>query len=345
MLDQIQENALIDSLTKALPRSPLQLNRIHGSDSEIIRIPGPNGGILAATVDTIAEEIRIGLYDDPWLIGWMTVMVNLSDLAAVGATPLGILISEILPADLPHESLEKIQRGILDACTACGTFVLGGDTNIGSPLTTTGCALGILPQGTSLSRTQCSPGDLLYASGHLGDGNAFAASRLISGKTIPFDYRPAARLPEGKLIARYGSSCMDSSDGVLATLDQLMRLNRCGFWLGKLWQAALSERSGKMADSVGFPRWLFLAGEHGEFELVFTIPRSHDKEFLEEAGSAGWTPVRLGEVVSEQEIRMVLEEKELAIDTAEIRNLGTSSSGNVQNYVNSLLSIDARLRQ
>lgn len=301
--------------------------------------------MLAATIDTIAEEIRTGLYSDPWLIGWMTVMVNMSDLAAVGATPLGILVSEILPSDLSGESRERLQQGILDACSACGTFVLGGDTNIGSPLSTGGCALGLLPEGAALSRTQCAEGDLLYASGQVGDGNAFAASRLIAKPPLPYTYRPVARLREGSLVRRFASCCMDSSDGVLATLDQLMRLNGCGFSVGNGWESTLSVHSARASQELGIPPWLFLAGEHGEFELIFTIPPSRDKDFLQEAAGIGWAPVCLGEVVPALEISMVLYGRDLAINTTEIRNLGSSGVGSVEKYMKSLLEFDFQLRQ
>jgi thiamine-monophosphate kinase len=345
MLDRIRENELINSLAKIFPRSPYQVNALHGSDSEIIRIPGASGQTLAATIDTIAEEIRTGLYTDPWLIGWMTVMVNMSDLAAVGASPIGILVSEIIPPDFSAESRERLQKGILDACTACGTFVLGGDTNAGSPLSTGGCGLGLLPEGSLLSRTECAKGDRLYTSGYLGDGNAFAASRLIAKTPLPYTYQPVARLREGSVVRHFASCCMDSSDGVLATLDQLMRLNGCGFSLGNVWEKALSPQSVRTSLELGIPPWLLLAGEHGEFELIFTIPPSREKAFLDEAANIGWAPLRLGDVIPTPEIRMFLYDYEFAIDTEEIRNLGSSSLGPIEKYLKSLLEIDFRLRQ
>ena len=93
MLNQILENSSIKNLVKIFSRSPLQQNRLHESDAELINLPGTNI-TLAITMDSIVEEIEAGLYTDPYLIGWMTVMVNASDLAAVGAKPLGILINE-----------------------------------------------------------------------------------------------------------------------------------------------------------------------------------------------------------------------------------------------------------
>ena len=139
MLDKINENNTINNLAKYFCRSPFQKNALHESDAEIIEI---GGVILAITTDSIAEEIQTGLYDDPYLVGWMSVMVNMSDLAAVGAEPVGILISEILPGNIPSSFIDKIQEGINDAVKQCGTFVLGGDTNTGENLIITGTAIG-----------------------------------------------------------------------------------------------------------------------------------------------------------------------------------------------------------
>ena len=156
-LNEILENKVINNLISGFERSPNQLNQPHESDAEIIQL----GRIkLAVTTDSICEEILTGLYDDPYLIGWMTVTVNMSDLAAVGATPLGILISEIIPKNFNDEKIKELQRGISDACKAYNTFVLGGDTNEGKNLILTGTAIGIIKNGNTLSRVGCKSGDI-----------------------------------------------------------------------------------------------------------------------------------------------------------------------------------------
>jgi thiamine-monophosphate kinase len=114
-LKDILENKIINNLTKSFPRSPLQMNNIHETDAEIIQLENSPYD-LAITIDTISEEIKTGLYSDPYLIGWMSVMVNMSDLAAVGAFPIGIVISQIIPKDISNDFLEKLQTGINDAC-------------------------------------------------------------------------------------------------------------------------------------------------------------------------------------------------------------------------------------
>ena len=122
-LNSILENKLVNKLIESFERSPMQLNKPHESDAEIIELN--DNTKLAITTDSISEEISTGLYDDPYFIGWMIVTVNMSDLAAVGASPLGILISEIIPKNFSDEKVTELQRGISDACKAYNTFVLG----------------------------------------------------------------------------------------------------------------------------------------------------------------------------------------------------------------------------
>ncbi|MEK6569853.1 MAG: thiamine-phosphate kinase, partial [Bacteroidota bacterium] len=225
MLNNILENALIENLVKIFPRSPLQQNSLQESDAELLHFPGTDSTI-ALTTDTIVEEIEAGLYTDPHLIGWMTVMVNASDLAAVGAQPIGILLNETLPPDVGEEFIAELQNGIHDACSICGMYVLGGDTNFSSHLQMSGCAVGLIPDSAAMTRRGCEPGDYLFSSGPLGLGNAYALVHLMNNselKQIPMPYYPRARLCEGQLLRSIASCCMDTSDGTLATLDQLMR--------------------------------------------------------------------------------------------------------------------------
>ncbi|MCK7517212.1 MAG: AIR synthase related protein [Ignavibacteriales bacterium] len=177
-IKDIIENKIINDLTKSFIRSPKQLNKVHETDAEIIELENSPYD-LAITIDTISEEIKTGLYSDPYQIGWMSVMVNMSDLAAVGASPLGIVISQILPKDISDDFLSKLQNGINDACIKCGTFVLGGDTNFGDELIISGCAIGTVEKGKYLKRVGCKAGDKIYVTGKVGTGNAFAAQKLL----------------------------------------------------------------------------------------------------------------------------------------------------------------------
>lgn len=343
-LNEILENKVINSLISGFERSPDQLNQPHESDAEIIKLNETDSIKLAVTTDSISEEISTGLYDDPYLIGWMIVTVNMSDLAAVGATPIGILISEIIPKTFSEEKTKELQRGISDACKAYYTFILGGDTNEGKNLVLTGTAIGITKDKKPLTRVGCKPGDIIYSSGKLGSGNAYAISKLIS-KTKSFsEYKPLAQIKNCNLISKYASCCMDTSDGLISTLDQLMRLNNVGFELREDWEKVIDENALKYSRNLNIPSWLLFAGQHGEFELIFTIPQELNEAFLSEALKIGFTPIELGKVIPDKKVKILLYGKMIPINTAFIRNLPAETKGDINHYLKSLLEYDSQLK-
>jgi thiamine-monophosphate kinase len=319
----------------------MQVNKIHESDSEIIKL---NYDLhLAITTDSISEEIETGLYDDPWLIGWMIVTVNLSDLAAVGAKPIGLVISQIIPDNTDDEFINKLSKGISDACKHYGTYILGGDLNSGTQLILTGTATGIIEKGNIMTRFGVKEQDSLFISGKAGIGNAFALNKF-SGKTgLNVNYKPKARIKEGALLREFASACMDTSDGVISTLDQLSRINNIGIEIND-YKGLLDDESFQVSQQYNFPSWLLLAGQHGEFELIFSIPEHNTREFLYRANEINWHPIKLGTPTKKCSITLPLYDKIAELDTQYIRNLLNSLQGNKSLYMKKLLQLDQKLR-
>lgn len=341
----VRENVLVQQLAGRFARSPLQLNALGESDAELIRLAGLDGP-LAVTTDGIVEEIESGLYGAPYLIGWMTVMVNASDLAAVGAEPIGLLLNATLPLDLDAGFLDELGRGVAEACAACGMHVLGGDTNRSDALRTAATALGRVRDGAALTRRGCRPGDRLFASGPLGLGGAYALQRF-RGRARPeaeIAYRPVARLREGRQLRGVASAAIDTSDGALAAIDELMRLNEVGIRLERPVREILHPAADRAATFAALPAWVMLAGPHGEFELVFTVPVERVAAFRRSARAEGWNPLELGGVIEEPGLRMPLGGSEVEVDAARVRNLFDESEGDVERYLIELLRLDAGLR-
>lgn len=339
------EHALIDRLAGAFPRSPLQLNGLHEADAELIKLPGTDI-VLALTTDAIVEEIELGLYVEPHLIGWMAIMASASDLAAVGADPIGVLLNETLPPDLDELYLSELQRGIRSACEACDLSVLGGDTNLASKLQLETTALGIVPDGVSLTRVGCEPGDVVFSSGPLGLGGAFALLRFgLAGEArLPsVDYQPRARLSEGRLLRRYASCCMDTSDGALSTLDELIRLNRVGFQLEAPVESLLHSDALQLAEAADIPPWMMFAGPHGEFELLFAVPAERSEEFRAAANLEAWQPIEIGRVVPEPVLRLDVHGRSTTLDTRLVRDLFLKVGCEPESYVAELLRLDRAL--
>ena len=287
------ENALVDLLVAGFPRSPLQINMTHESDAELLRLDPGCGNLLAVSVDSIEEEIATGLYTDPYTIGWVACMASLSDLAATGATPLGVLMSETLPPDYPPAQLRRLQQGIRDACREAHSFLLGGDTNSGKEIRVTGCAIGLVP-GRPLRRVGISPGDILYSTGQLGGGNAYALRKLLGMQGDGPEFRPRARLAEGRILSAFATACMDSSDGLFTTLHELIRLNGIGINLEARWESWLDASAARTAGACWLPPWAMLAGQHGEYELIFALAPDRAHRLRELTDGSGARPVRLG---------------------------------------------------
>lgn len=256
------ERELIELLFQGWPRSPLQLNGPWEADAELLWIgnladrppqgdggrrvrrpvdaadarrpgdvratpgrtndPHASGPYLAVTTDSICEEIESGLYTRPDEIGWMAVTVSASDLAAVGAEPVGLLLNVSVPEGVTERFLAALGAGVRDAASAYGLPVLGGDTNRSPNLRVGSTGLGLVSDGP-VTRIGAWPGHLLYTTGPPGLGASVAFRRLLAGSddTGNGSFRPLARLREGAALRRLASACVDTSDGLVPALGDI----------------------------------------------------------------------------------------------------------------------------
>lgn len=323
------EQSFINAITKGFQRSPKQINKLHESDAELVQL-FPNGPLLAITIDSLVEEIETGLYDDPELIGWMMVMASASDLAAVGAMPIGLLVSETFLKDLEPQYLEKLQNAIAEASRVTGLYVLGGDSNFASSMQFSTVALGTVPQNKIITRKGSRPGDILMSTGPLGSGNLYAYEKCIQ-KVRPSEYRPYARLNEGQIVRQVASGCIDTSDGLFSALDDLGFLNGVGFDITAPIEQLLHKAI--MKKELEIPLWSFLAGHHGEYELVFTVPKENRERLLVESEKIGFTPVQLGYITDTQKIVM----NGLSIPIGAVRQTWQDAKGDIEYYIKKLI--------
>ena len=342
-LNSITENKLIENITKNYNRSPIQINKLQESDSELLNINLLKNDQLAVTTDSIVEEIEVGIYKDPYLIGWMTVMVNMSDLAAVGATPVGVLVSEILPENLDESFKTKLHEGINDACEECSTYVIGGDTNFGKHLIISATAIGITKNKMFNTRVGCKPGDVLYTTGKLGIGNAYALTQLAESE-CQIEYKPVAKLKAGIAIWGIASCCIDTSDGAIAALDQIMRLNNVGIKMDPDWTGKLDTNSKSIIYEFELPKWFLLAGQHGEFELIFSVPAEKESILKKISSQLSLHFLRIGEVQNNKGFFLNINDHQVELPTEKIRNIASRRNFNLNSYLKSLLEIDNSLQ-
>jgi thiamine-monophosphate kinase len=208
-----REIAFIDAL-RGLASHPAA--RGFADDAAVLAV---NGVKLVFTHDMIVEGVHFLADDPPEDVAWKLLAVNLSDLAAKGADPIGLLLGYSLMTEGAWDA--AFVRGLGEATAAFGAPLLGGDTVAAPPgaprslgLTAIGQAVGEVP-----SRSGASAGDLLWVSGTIGDAGAglrTALGELQGSPALIAAYRrPQPRLQLGKALAPLVGAMMDVSDGLL----------------------------------------------------------------------------------------------------------------------------------
>ena len=339
----LHEFALVDRLCEGLPRSPDQINARHESDSELIRLPG--GQLLAVTIDTLAEEYRLGLLTDPELVGWANVVHSLTDLAATGARPIGLMLAYTLPEGCDEAWRQALTAGATKALEAHGTFCLGGDTSFGDPASFQSVGLGLVEEGHQLTRAGARPGDKVYLTGPAGIGNLLGLTRTMDQavweKVQPL-YRPRARFDIVADCRPSLRAAVDTSDGLLSALDLLGRVGGVGMRVldrPQLWRKELCD----LSERLGTPLWIGGAFGMGDYELALVVDAQQESAFVQACARLGTEPVLAAEVREEPGMALVQDDVEVELDATRLMNLFAESPG-PQEYVKALLQFDQEMR-
>lgn len=262
-----------------------------GDDAALLDLPP--GESLVVTTDTLVAGRHFPHDALPFDIGWKALAVNLSDLAAMAATPAGVTLAITLPS-ADEAWLAAFADGFFALADAHGVPLIGGDTTRG-PLSITVTALGSVPPAQALRRDGAQPGDLIYVSGTLGDGGlglALAQGRLHDVHLPPLHqahalarlHRPTPRLALGLALRGIASAALDVSDGLVQDLGHLLKASGRVQPLGAtltLEQLPLSPAMQYLAgegDALQLQvlDWALAAGD--DYELLFTVPVARQKQ-------------------------------------------------------------------
>lgn len=201
-----------------------------GDDCAIQRVPP--GQDLVFSVDTLVEGVHFPPNYPPEYLGWRSLAVAVSDLAAMGADPVCFTLALSLPCAEP-EWLAGYSRGLARASDAFGITLAGGDTTRG-PLTLTLQVHGTVPKGMALRRSGACVGDLVCVTGPLGDAGAaldFLGSPDPTGNeqaVLARYHYPEPRLALGKALVGKASAAIDISDGLLSDLQHILDASEVG---------------------------------------------------------------------------------------------------------------------
>lgn len=203
-----------------------------GDDAALIRVT--DGNELAISTDLLLAERHFFNDVDPESLGHKALAVNLSDLAAMGATPRWALLSLALPeANAPW--LERFSAGWHALAEAHGVSLIGGDTTRG-PLAISVTIMGEVARGQALRRAGAKAGDEIWVSGTLGDAAlalAYLQRRIVisphaAASVLPRLHRPTPRVKLGQKLLELAHSAIDISDGLLADLGHVLQASGVG---------------------------------------------------------------------------------------------------------------------
>jgi thiamine-monophosphate kinase len=230
---------------------------------------------LVVSTDVVSRRSHLPRGMTNQEIGWFAAAVNFSDIAAMGARPIGLVLAYVLPRDLPFEALKAISQGAQDCCRWVGTDLLGGDTKEGDDMVIAGTALGLVDKDKILLRRGARDGDLVAVTGPMGSaaaGYTAAMKGIHAPRSVDALLRPQPRTKEGAILSSLGkvTSCMDITDGLAYSVGELSAQSGVGFEID--WNAIPKGEDVRLVSAQsGVAEENLVMHFGGDYELLFTL--------------------------------------------------------------------------
>jgi thiamine-monophosphate kinase len=303
----MNEFELIERYFRRAPRDAAV--RIAIGDDAAVVAPAP-GKELAFSVDMLVEGRHFLPGVDPDALGHKTLAVNLSDMAAMGATPRWALLAGALPEN-DERWIEAFAHGLFALAERFGVALIGGDTTRG-PRNLCVTIIGELPAGAAITRSGARSGDDVYLSGTLGDA-ALALAALSGKTTLAADLlatlrqrleRPEPRVALGERLRGVATAAIDVSDGLTGDLAHILAASGVGaeLELARIPRSpALTQRL--VTQERDLALGCLLAGGD-DYELCFTAPPSSRDQVAAIARDLALPLTRIGVITSSRGLRV-----------------------------------------
>jgi thiamine-monophosphate kinase len=269
----------------------------------------PPGCQAVSTVDAMVEGVHFFPEDAADLVGQKLLRVSLSDLAAMGATPLSYFLTLVRPSTISETWLQRFVRGLADDQQEFGISVAGGDTvSTSGPLVLSLTAIGFVKKGQAIERRGSTPGDDLYVSGTIGDaglglelvqGNIEqtfqALSRSDRNYLVARLQRPDPRVNIGQKLAGLATAAVDISDGLIADVSHIAVTSQVGLVI-ELPGLPVSDAAKRVTGDDEL-KILSLMTTGEDYELAFTAPPHLAGDIRKCAATSGLPLTKIGTVV------------------------------------------------
>ncbi len=283
-------------------------------------IPPNSRGILISQ-DMLVENLHFrGDWMTPEQLGEKAVAVNVSDIAAMGGTPLALLTSLSVPGPLDVDWVESLYRGIAKALDRYGVVLIGGDT-VGSQdrITLDVTVLGEPGPSGPILKTGARPGDRLFVSGRLGasyagfmllsHGTTWPSTVVAERSVLMAHITPIARVKVGQQLGTWAHALTDISDGLVAELEEITRFGRIGAVIFED-RLPIDAATKVIAERFASDPTHFALYGGEDYELLAAIPPSRVAEVQEIEARTGVVMTEIGVITETPGIRMAPSEGE-----------------------------------
>jgi thiamine-monophosphate kinase len=288
-------------------KRPVRRNALGIGDDCALLTAAP-GMQLAVSSDMLVEGRHFLSTVDPFKLGHKVLAVNLSDLAACGAKPLGFTLALAMP--MANEAwLEPFSRGLLALADEHGCELVGGDTTRG-PLNICLTVFGEVPAGRALLRSGAKPGDDIYVSGTLGD--ARLALEVFRGTlSVPAEVflaartrmeQPTPRVDLGQRLLQVATAAIDVSDGLLGDLGHILAQSAVGASVDASVATGLIQAASALNEDK---RLEYALAGGDDYELVFTAPPAQRAAVKAASAAARTMVTRIGRIEAEPGLRLL----------------------------------------
>ena len=305
---QSGEERLIARYFMPLAKHPAAL----GLTDDAAAITPPAGCDLVLKTDGIVAGVHFFPDDPPDMVAKKALRVNLSDLAAKGATPLGFLLTLALPEEVGDAWLAPFARGLGADAQAFGCPLLGGDTDrTGGPITISIAVIGAVPQGRMVRRAGAEAGDRVVVTGTIGDAALGLRLRRDTSAPRRWGLTPEQRnhlearylVPEprtaiAEILRAHASAAMDVSDGLVGDLGKLCRASGVGAEIAAARVALSDGARAALAREPALIETILTGGD--DYEVVACVPAGKVEPLRQQASAAGVAVTEIGVVTAGQ---------------------------------------------
>ena len=267
-----------------------------GDDAALLQVPP--GMQLVVTADTLNAGVHFPKTSAPADIGWKSLAVNLSDLAAMGATPAWCTLSLSLP-EADASWVDAFLDGFMELADQHAIALVGGDTTRG-PLSISVTAMGLVETGSAMRRDGARVGDDVWVTGTLGDAaaalEAVLGQHVISASLRQRLDRPVPRIAGGQRLSGIVNSCIDLSDGLLADLGHVCERSGVGAEI----DLAKLPVSDALAALDPAQRWRWQASGGDDYELCFSASPRNRELVMQALDFTDVSATRIGRIVAGQ---------------------------------------------